>query len=124
MLPSVSAAERFLILRKRLRILSARRSLFARRLHRRTRRAAALSVIYSDAGVFEEYLFLPSNPNLVLMDVGIIAASPVRLTVSGMGDAVATCFERARAAIDPARRPAAGGKRRRRCRLGIGKAVL
>ena len=29
---------------------------------------SALSVIYTDDGVFEEYLFLPSNPNLVLMD--------------------------------------------------------
>ena len=33
---------------------------------------SALSVIYTDEGVFEEYLFLPSNPNLVLMDTDII----------------------------------------------------
>ena len=31
---------------------------------------SALSVIYTDDGVFEEYLFLPSNPNLVLMEPG------------------------------------------------------
>ena len=48
---------------------------------------SALSVIYTDEGVFEEYLFLPANPNMVLMDTEIIAKSPVRLTVSGMGDA-------------------------------------
>lgn len=54
---------------------------------------SALSVIYSDDGVFEEYLFLPANPNLVLMDTDIIAKSPVRLTVAGMGDALATYFE-------------------------------
>ena len=54
---------------------------------------SALSVIYSDAGVFQEYYFFPNNPNLVLMDTEIIAASPVRLTVSGMGDAMATYFE-------------------------------
>ena len=54
---------------------------------------SALSVIYTDAGVFEEYLFLPANPNMVLMDTDIIAKSPVRLTVSGMGDALATYFE-------------------------------
>lgn len=54
---------------------------------------SALSVIYTDEGVFEEYLFLPANPNLVLMDTDIITKSPVRLTVSGMGDALATYFE-------------------------------
>lgn len=54
---------------------------------------SALSVIYTEEGVFEEYLFLPSNPNLVLMDLDVIAKSPVRLTVSGMGDALATYFE-------------------------------
>ena len=43
---------------------------------------SALSVIYTDEGVFEEYLFLPANPNMVLMDTEIIAKSPVRLTVS------------------------------------------
>lgn len=54
---------------------------------------SALSVIYSDEGVFQEYLFLPANPNMVMMDTDIIAKSPVRLTVAGMGDALATYFE-------------------------------
>ncbi len=54
---------------------------------------SALSVIYSDEGVFEEYLFLPANPNMVLMDTEVISKSPVRLTISGMGDALATYFE-------------------------------
>lgn len=54
---------------------------------------SALSVIYSEQGVFEKYLFLKANPNLVLMDTRIIADSPVRLTVSGMGDAMATYWE-------------------------------
>lgn len=54
---------------------------------------SALSVLYTDEGVFEEYLFLPANPNLVLMDTDVISKSPVRLTVSGMGDALATYFE-------------------------------
>ena len=54
---------------------------------------SALSVIYTDEGVFEKYLFLPANPNLVLMDTDVIAKSPARLTVSGMGDALATYFE-------------------------------
>lgn len=69
---------------------------------------SALSVIYSDEGVFEEYLFLPANPNLVLMDTDVIAKSPVRLTVSGMGDALATYFE-ARAVQTKGASTCAGG---------------
>jgi glycerol dehydrogenase len=54
---------------------------------------SALSVLYTEEGVFDEYLLLPSNPTVVLMDTEIIAAAPVRLLVSGMGDALATYFE-------------------------------
>lgn len=54
---------------------------------------SALSVIYSDEGVFEKYLFLPANPNMVLVDTAVVAAAPVRLLVAGMGDALATYFE-------------------------------
>ena len=54
---------------------------------------SALSVIYSDEGVFERYLYLTANPDVVLVDTEIIAAAPVRLLVSGMGDALATYFE-------------------------------
>lgn len=70
---------------------------------------SALSVIYSDEGVFEEYLFLPANPNMVMMDTEIITKSPVRLTVSGMGDALATYFE-ARACQASGATTCAGGK--------------
>ena len=54
---------------------------------------SALSVIYTDEGIFEKYLFLPQNPNLVLVDTDIVAKAPVRLFISGMGDAMATYFE-------------------------------
>ncbi|MDU2065735.1 MAG: glycerol dehydrogenase [Sporomusaceae bacterium] len=54
---------------------------------------SALAVIYSAEGVFESYLVLPKNPDLVLLDTEIIAKAPVRLLVSGMGDALATWFE-------------------------------
>lgn len=54
---------------------------------------SALSVIYSPEGVFESYLVLPKNPDLVLVDTEIIAQAPARLLVSGMGDALATWFE-------------------------------
>ncbi len=70
---------------------------------------SALSVIYSDEGVFEEYLFLPANPNLVLVDTDIVSAAPARLLVSGMGDALATYFE-ARAVKASDAGTCAGGK--------------
>ena len=54
---------------------------------------SALAVIYSEEGEFDRYLFLPKNPDLVLVDSEIIANSPVRFLVSGMGDALATWFE-------------------------------
>lgn len=70
---------------------------------------SALSVIYSETGVFERYLFLNSNPDLVLVDTDIIAAAPSRLLVSGMEDALATYFE-ARAVAASGALSCAGGK--------------
>lgn len=70
---------------------------------------SALSVIYSDEGVFEEYLFLPANPNIVLVDTDIVAKAPARLLVAGMGDALATFFE-AQATADSNAGTCAGGK--------------
>ncbi len=54
---------------------------------------SALSVIYTPEGEFKRYLILPRNPDLVLVDTKIIAQSPARFLVSGMGDALATWFE-------------------------------
>ena len=54
---------------------------------------SALSVIYTDDGVFEKYLFLKQNPNIVLVDTDVVAKAPTRLLVAGMGDALATYFE-------------------------------
>lgn len=54
---------------------------------------SALSVIYNPDGTFNRYLFLPKNPDLVLVDTCIVAKAPVRFLVSGMGDALATWFE-------------------------------
>lgn len=54
---------------------------------------SALSVVYSEEGEFEKYLFYPSNPDMVIIDSIIIANAPVRLLVSGMGDALSTWFE-------------------------------
>lgn len=70
---------------------------------------SALSVLYTENGTFDQYLFLPSNPNLVLVDTEIVAAAPARLLVAGMGDAMATYFE-ARATAASGATSCAGGK--------------
>ena len=54
---------------------------------------SALSVIYTEDGVFERYLVLPKNPDCVLVDTDIVANAPVNYLVSGMGDALATFWE-------------------------------
>jgi glycerol dehydrogenase len=54
---------------------------------------SALSVIYTEEGVFQEYRFYRKNPDLVLVDTQVIAQGPPRLLVAGMGDALATWFE-------------------------------
>ena len=54
---------------------------------------SALSVIYTDDGVFQEYRFYRRNPDLVLVDTHVVAQGPPRLLAAGMGDALATWFE-------------------------------
>ncbi len=54
---------------------------------------SSLSVIYTEKGEFDRYIFFPQNPNIVLVDTEIVANAPVRLLVSGMGDALATYWE-------------------------------
>lgn len=54
---------------------------------------SALSVIYSDEGVFEKYLFYKKNPEMVLVDTEVIAKAPTRLLASGIADALATLVE-------------------------------
>lgn len=54
---------------------------------------SSLSVVYNEKGEFQEYRFYRSNPNLVLVDTGIIAKAPTRFLIAGMGDALSTYFE-------------------------------
>jgi glycerol dehydrogenase len=54
---------------------------------------SALSVIYSDDGVFEKYRFYAKNPDLVLVDTWVCAQAPVRLFASGIADGLATYVE-------------------------------
>ncbi|GAA0469505.1 MULTISPECIES: glycerol dehydrogenase [Tatumella] len=53
----------------------------------------ALAVIYTESGEFEEYLYLPQNPDVVVADTSVITAAPVRFFSAGVGDALATYFE-------------------------------
>lgn len=70
---------------------------------------SALSVIYSDDGVFEGYKFYDKNPDLVLVDTGIIVNAPLHLFASGMADAMATLVE-VKAAMKRNADTMAGGK--------------
>jgi glycerol dehydrogenase len=69
---------------------------------------SALSVVYTDDIVFEEYVFFPHNPDLVLVDTQMCANAPFRFLVSGMGDALATWVE-ARATAEARKTTMAGG---------------
>ncbi len=51
------------------------------------------AVIYTEEGVFEEVVYQMMNPQVVLVDMQVLAQAPVRFLVSGMGDALATWFE-------------------------------
>jgi glycerol dehydrogenase len=51
---------------------------------------SALSVVYTENGEFDQYLFYKRNPELVLVDTEIVAKAPPRLLTA---DALATWFE-------------------------------
>jgi glycerol dehydrogenase len=54
---------------------------------------SAVSVMYTQEGVGIGPEFFPNSPALVVVDTGIIAQSPIRHLIAGIGDAVATCYE-------------------------------
>lgn len=54
---------------------------------------SALSVVYSDDGVFETYKFYDKNPDLVLLDTEVAIQAPIEFFASGMSDALATLVE-------------------------------
>ncbi|MCD2256891.1 glycerol dehydrogenase [Lactobacillus sp. CC-MHH1034] len=70
---------------------------------------SALSVIYSDDGVFDRYIFYKKNPDLVLVDTQVISKAPVHLLASGIADALATWVE-GQAVIQKHGNTMAGGK--------------
>ncbi len=68
-----------------------------------------LAIIYTEDGAFEEYFHLGHNPNIVLVDTGVVAKAPTRFLVAGMGDALSTYFE-ARACIRSGAKNMSGGQ--------------
>ena len=66
------------------------------------------AVLYSEEGVSLKTYQLPRNPELVLVDAEVIAKAPVRLLVSGMGDALATRFETGACLKSSSKNPAGG----------------
>jgi glycerol dehydrogenase len=71
---------------------------------------SALSVVYTEDGVFENYLYLRRNPDCVLVDTAIVASSPARFFVAGMGDAVAGFWESGTCAKSGKPNPFSGGQ--------------
>lgn len=60
---------------------------------------SAIAVRYTSEGVYQESMFLPRNPDAVIVDSAIIAKAPARFLVAGIGDALSTLFE-ARSNLD------------------------
>ena len=54
---------------------------------------SGVAVLYNDAGVVVKAVLMRRNPDLVLVDTGIIANAPRRLFAAGLGDALSTWFE-------------------------------
>jgi glycerol dehydrogenase len=54
---------------------------------------SAIAVRYDAHGVYQESMFLPRNPDAVIVDSAVIAKAPVRFLVAGIGDALSTWFE-------------------------------
>jgi glycerol dehydrogenase len=54
---------------------------------------SAVSVMYTAEGVGKGPEFFPNSPALVVVDTQIIASSPLRHLIAGMGDALATFYE-------------------------------
>lgn len=54
---------------------------------------SGVAVAYTETGVYDKVYYQKLNPSVILVDTKIIAESPVRFLVAGMGDALATWFE-------------------------------
>lgn len=54
---------------------------------------SGVAVLYNDEGVVVKAVMSKRNPDLVLVDMDVIANAPARLFSAGLGDALATWFE-------------------------------
>ncbi len=54
---------------------------------------SSITVVYREDGTFLEAVKLKKNPDMVLIDTGIIARAPVRTLLAGIGDAFSTFYE-------------------------------
>lgn len=54
---------------------------------------SSLSIVYDERGGVSDVVQLGKNPDMVIMDSGVIARAPARMLACGMGDALATCYE-------------------------------
>jgi len=71
---------------------------------------SAVSVLYTKDGVGIGPEFFPNSPALVVVDTQIIADSPPRHFIAGMGDAIATYYEARTCFLNPAARNMVGGR--------------
>ena len=78
---------------------------------------SALYDIYSEDGVFGRSCELPRNPQLVLVDIAVIAKAPTRFLVAGMGDALSTCSKPMPVTGPPPPICQEGGRPQARCTL-------
>jgi glycerol dehydrogenase len=71
---------------------------------------SAVSVMYTQDGVGKGPEFFPSSPALVIVDTRIIASSPLRHFIAGMGDALATFYEARTCFQNPSGRSMVGAR--------------
>lgn len=71
---------------------------------------SAASVLYTADGAFAGVEFIPSNPDLVVVDTGLIVKAPVRFLRAGMADALATGYEARTCVANAAARSMVGGR--------------
>jgi glycerol dehydrogenase len=71
---------------------------------------SAVSVMYTQDGVGKGPEFFPKSPALVVVDTQIIATSPLRHLIAGMGDALATGYEARTCFQNPSGRSMVGAR--------------
>ncbi|WP_049987086.1 iron-containing alcohol dehydrogenase [Halobellus rufus] len=72
---------------------------------------SAIAALYDDeTGAYEGVVHRDRNPELVVVDTGLMAAAPPRFLRYGMADALATHFEAQAVARNPSAETVAGGR--------------